>query len=133
MKYMLDANICIYALNRRPPGVLKRVLAAGDEGVGISSIVAAELAFGVTKSQRVENRSRLETFLYNLPVLPWTDTLVWDYGEIRLALERSGQRIGERDLFIAAHARALDLTLVTNNFAEFARVPGLRLENWVDS
>ena len=133
MKYMLDANICIYALNRRPQQVLERVLAAGDEGVGISSIVAAELAFGVSKSQRAENRPRLETFLYNLPVLPWTEALVWDYGEIRWALERTGQRIGERDLFIAAHARALDLTLVTNNLAEFQRVPGLKLENWGDT
>ena len=130
MKYMLDANICIYALNRRPVEVLERVIAAGDDGVGLSSIVAAELAFGVVKSQRAENRTRLETFLFNLPVLPWSDAVVWDYAEIRHVLERSGQRIGERDLLIAAHARALDLTLVTNNIREFERVPHLRLENW---
>lgn len=132
MKYMLDANTCIYALNRRPKQVIDRVIAAGEEGVGISSIVAAELAFGVVKSQRAaQNKVLLEQFLHNLPVLPWAQEHVWHYGEIRHALASKVQIIGERDLFIAAHARALGLTLVTNNLKEFKRVPGLDLVNWI--
>ena len=131
MKYMLDTNICIYALNHRPEAVLQRVIDAGSEGVCVSSITAAELAFGAVKSRRADNRVRLEAFLATLPALPWGDAAIWQYAEARLALEARGQRIGERDLLIAAHALAEDLVLVTNNVREFERVPKLRLENWV--
>jgi len=128
--YLLDTSICIYAINRRPPEVLDRLIAAGRNRVGISSITAAELAFGAVKSQRAGTRVNVEAFLATMPVLEWGGDAVWRYAETRLALEKAGRRIGERDLFIAAHALALDWVVVTNDEAEFARVPGLRWENW---
>ena len=128
--YLLDTNICIYAINRRPPEVLDRLIAAGRNRVGISSITAAELAFGAVKSQRAGTRVNVEAFLATMPVLEWGGDAVWRYAETRLALEKAGRRTGERDLFIAAHALALDWVVVTNDEAEFARVPGLRWENW---
>ena len=131
MTYLLDTNICIYALNRRPPGVIARLQALGAQEVGLSSITAAELAFGVAKSVRPASRELLEAFLGLFAIEPWNHDVIWHYADIRLALERAGKPIGERDTLIAAHARALDATLVTNNLREFARVPGLRLENWV--
>lgn len=128
--YLLDTSICIYAINRRPPEVLDRLIAAGRDRVGISSITAAELAFGAVKSQRAGTRVNVEAFLATMPVLEWGGDAVWRYAETRLALEKAGRRIGERDLFIAAHALALDWVVVTNDEAEVARVPGLRWENW---
>ena len=128
--YLLDTNICIFAINQRPPEVLDRLVAAGRKHVGISSITAAELAFGAVKSQRTGTRVNVEAFLATMPVFEWGGDAVWRYAETRLALEKAGRRIGERDLFIAAHALALDWTVVTNNESEFSRVPGLRWENW---
>ncbi len=128
--YLLDTNICIYAINRRPAHVLQRIVQAGAQRTGLSSITAAELAFGAIKSQRAGTRANVEAFLATLPVFDWGGEAVWQYAEIRLALERAGRRIGERDLFIAAHAKALNWTVVTNDMGEFARVPGLRWENW---
>lgn len=131
-RYMLDTNICIYAINQRPVQVLKRIVDAGEGAVCISSITAAELAFGAVQSTRVGTRANLEVFLSTLPELPWGGDAVWYYAQARLALEKAGQRIGERDLFIAAHALAQNLTLVTNNTREFERIEGLKLENWVE-
>jgi tRNA(fMet)-specific endonuclease VapC len=128
--YLLDTNICIYAINRRPPEVLDRLIAAGRKRVGVSSITAAELAFGAVKSQRAHTRVNVEAFLATMPVFEWGGDAIWRYAEVRLALEKAGRRIGERDLLIAAHALALDWTVVTNDESEFARVPGLRWENW---
>ena len=128
--YLLDTNICIYAINRRPPEVMDRLIAAGRKAVGISSITAAELAFGGVKSQRAATRVNVEAFLATMPVFEWGGDAVWRYAETRLALEKVGRRVGERDLFIAAHALALDAIVVTNDEREFARVPGLRWENW---
>ena len=106
--YLLDTSICIHAINRRPPEVLDRLIAAGRNRVGISSITAAELAFGAVKSQRAGTRVNVEAFLATMPVLEWGGDAVWRYAETRWALEKAGRRIGERDLFIAAHALALD-------------------------
>jgi tRNA(fMet)-specific endonuclease VapC len=129
--YLLDTNICIYALNRRPPEVLDRLIDAGRDRVGISTVTAAELAFGAAKSARPRTRVTVEAFLATMPVFDWGGDAVWRYAEIRFALEKTGRRIGERDLLIAAHALALDRTVVTNDEGEFSRVPGLRCENWV--
>ena len=129
-QFMLDTSICIYALNQRPVQVLQRIVGAGEGAVCISSITAAELAFGAVKSTRSATRGHLETFLQTLPELSWGGDAVWRYAEARLALEQSGRRIGERDLLIAAHALAENLTLVTNNTREFERIEGLKLENW---
>lgn len=130
-KYMLDTNICIYAINHRPEQVLQKLIEVGAGAVCLSSITAAELAFGAAKSALPDTRAKLEVFFESLPVLSWGEDAIWHYGATRLALECAGQRIGERDLFIACHALAKKLILVTNNTREFERVPGLKVENWV--
>ena len=128
---LLDTNICIYIINMRPPEVLARFREYRLGEIGVCSVVAAELAYGVTKSRSARNRSALEMFLAPLEVLPFNEAAVWAYGDLRASLEREGQPIGALDTMIAAHALSLDAPLVTHNTREFARVPGLRLENWV--
>lgn len=128
---LLDTNICIYIINMRPPEVLARFREYRLGEIGICSVVAAELAYGVAKSRSARNRSALEMFLAPLEVLPFDQAAVWAYGDLRASLEREGQPIGALDTMIAAHALSVDAPLVTHNTREFARVPGLRLENWV--
>ena len=130
---LLDTNICIYIINMRPPEVLARFREYRLGEIGVCSVVVAELAYGVAKSQSARNRSALEMFLAPLEVLPFDQAAVWAYGELRASLEREGQPIGALNTMIAAHALSLDAPLATNNPREFARVPGLRLENWVPS
>ncbi len=131
MKYLLDTNICIYLINRRPPAVLARFAEHPLGALGVSSITAAELAFGVAKGRSERNRHALELFLAPLDVAPFGREAMWAYGTLRATLERTGKPIGAMDTLIAAHALALGATLVTNNVGEFARAPGLKLENWV--
>lgn len=130
MIYMLDTNICIYIINARPEKVLARFRQQRLGDIAISSVTAAELAFGVAKSGSVRNRQAMEMFLSALEILPFDESAIWHYGELRADLERRGQPIGALDTMIAAHALAIDTILVTNNTREFERVPGLRLENW---
>lgn len=127
---LLDTNICIYIINSRPPEVLARFQRYRLGDIGISTVVAAELAFGVAKSGSERNRRALEMFLAPLDILTFDERAVWAYGDLRADLEKRGQGIGSLDTMIAAHALSLDATLVTNNAREFERVPGLRLENW---
>jgi len=129
---LLDTNICIYIINTRPPEVLARFHRYRLGEVGLSSVVAAELAYGVAKSRSERNRKALEMFMAPLEVLPFDEKAVWAYGELRAALEARGQPIGSLDTMIAAHALSIDAVLATNNTREFSRVEGLRLENWVD-
>ena len=128
---LLDTNICIYIINTRPPQVAAHFegLVYGD--VAVSSITGAELAFGVAKSGSARNQDALEKFLAPLDVLPFDAAAMYAYGTLRAQLQARGQPIGALDTLIAAHALALGATLVTNNLAEFARVPGLACENWV--
>lgn len=128
---MLDTNICIYIINARPAQVLRHFQEYSTGDIGVSSITATELAYGVAKSGSAKNRAALEKFLAPLEIAAFNDAVFWRYGEIRAELERRGQPIGSLDTLIAAHALVLDATLVTNNTAEFARIAGLRLENWV--
>jgi tRNA(fMet)-specific endonuclease VapC len=128
--WMLDTNICIYVINARPPGVLARFRQQRLGDIGISSITAAELAFGVVKSGSARNREALEMFLAPLEVLAFDADGIWHYAKVRADLERRGEPIGALDTMIAAHALASNAILVTNNTREFARVPELRLENW---
>jgi tRNA(fMet)-specific endonuclease VapC len=130
MRYLLDTNICIYVINARPPAVLERFLAHEADGVGISAITASELYWGVHKSGSARNLAALEKFLSPLTVLDYGLSAAQRYGELRAHLDRQGAPIGPLDQQIAAHALALDVTLVTNNLREFERVPALRLENW---
>ena len=128
---LLDTNICIYIINTKPPEVLARFHQYRLGEIGICSVVAAELAYGVAKSQSARNRAALEMFLAPLDILPFDTQAMWAYGDLRANLERQGTPIGALDTMIAAHALSLDATLVTHNTREFARVSGLRLENWV--
>ena len=129
---MLDTNICVYVINARPPTVLARFRQESLGSIGISSVTAAELAFGVAKSGSTRNREALEMFLAPLEVMPFDASAIWHFGELRAGLERRGQPIGALDTMIAAHALASNTILVTNNTREFTRVPGLRLKNWAD-
>ncbi len=132
MSYLLDTNICIYIINARPPHVLERFRQVSIGDIGISSITAAELAFGVIKSGSERNRRALDMFFAPLEVHPFDATAVWHYGEIRSDLEQRGEPIGPLDTMIAAHAKALNAVLVTNNSREFSRVQGLNIENWAE-
>jgi len=133
LRYLLDTNIVIYVLKRRPPEVLPAFNANAGR-MAISSITLAELLHGAEKSQRVsENLSAIEDFCSRLDVLPYGAKAAQHYGTIRAALEQLGQPIGVNDLHIAGHARSEGLVLVTNNVSEFVRVPALAVENWVHS
>ena len=128
---LLDTNICIYIINAKPPAVLARFQQYRLGDIGLCSVVAAELAFGVAKSGSRRNREALEMFLAPLTLLPFDAPAVWAYGDLRADLERRGTPIGSLDTMIAAHALSQQALLVTNNTREFAKVPGLQLDNWV--
>lgn len=128
---LLDTNICIHVINAKPPEVLERFRKYRMGEIGLCSVVAAELAYGVAKSGSARNRDALEMFLAPLIILPFDVAALWAYGDLRAELERKGTPIGALDTMIAAHALSNKSILVTNNSREFARVPGLALENWV--
>lgn len=131
MPYLLDTDICIYAIAGNRPRLNQRIERAG-RGVLISSIVLAELCFGSAKSERrTANWRELQDFLDRLQVADFGVDAARHYGEIRTHLERAATPIGGNDMLIAAHARSLGLTLVTNKRREFDRVPGLTVENWL--
>ena len=131
LKYLLDTNIVIYVIKRRPI----EVMGVFNENAGrmaISAITLSELYHGAEKSAKVaQNLTVVEEFASLLDVLPYTAKASQHYGAIRTSLEKAGRPIGVNDLHIAAHARSEGLTLVTNNLREFERVPGLLTENWV--
>ena len=128
---LLDTNICIYIINAKPPAVLARFRQYRMGDIGLCSVVAAELAFGVAKSESARNRQALQMFLAPLTIMPFDAAAVWIYGDLRADLERRGTPIGSLDTMIAAHALSQQALLVTNNTREFAKVPGLQLDNWV--
>ena len=133
LRYLLDTNIVIYVLKRRPVEVLS-TFNANASRMAMSSITLAELLHGAEKSSRVsENLAAIEDFCSRLQVLPYGPKAAQHYGAIRAALEKFGQPIGVNDMHIAAHARSEGLVLVTNNMGEFARVPALEAENWVQT
>ena len=133
MRYLLDTNICIYVIKRRPPQVLARFHRCAVGDLGLSTMTLAELEYGAAKSQfPARNQTALAAFILPLDVVPFDAAAAIAYGPIRATLERQGTPIGAMDLLIAAHAVSLGVTLVTNNTREFGRVPGLQVENWVD-
>lgn len=133
MIYMLDTNICIYAMKKRPERVLQRLKEALDSGVCISSITLAELEYGMKHSSNPgKNAQALLRFLAPFSILPFGSAAASEYGEIRAHLQGLGTPIGPLDMLIAGHARAERLVLVTNNVKEFERVPGLVIENWAE-
>lgn len=130
---LLDTNICIYIINTKPAGVLQRFQQYRLGDIGVCSVVAAELAYGVAKSGSSRNREALEMFLAPITILPFDEAAVWAYGKLRAELERMGTPIGSLDTMIAAHALSQQSLLVTNNTREFSKVPGLQLGNWAVS
>lgn len=127
---LLDTNICVHVINKRPANVLKHLKQFEAGQLGMSTIVASELAFGVQKTKSAKNIAALELFLAPFEIYPFDEQCIWHYGKLRATLEEAGKPIGPMDILIAAHALALDAPLVTNNVKEFSRVPGLRLLNW---
>ena len=131
MKYMLDTNICIYAIKHKQPEVIKAFLCHEPDDMCISSITYGELMHGVEKSQAVErNRAAITLFLSAISILPFDSDAAEEYGAVRADLERKGTPIGPMDMLIAGHARSRGLILVTNNTREFFRVNELEVEDW---
>jgi len=131
VRYLLDTNICIYVQRARPPSVLARFAALNAGDAAISTVTWGELIYGAEKSTRRESvLGALREFTSFVPVLPMPSDAGVHYGALRARLERSGEIIGNNDLWISAHALATGLILVTNNEREFMRVPELAIENW---
>jgi len=131
LRYLLDTNI-VSDMARHPNGsVARRAMRIGVERVGISIVVACEIRFGLLKRPQPRLATHIEQLLGHFRLLNLEPPVEQHYADIRNALERAGTPIGPNDLLIAAHARALGLTLVTDNVREFSRVPGLRVENWL--
>lgn len=134
MRYLLDTNICIYALSGWHPDVRKYIDALAPGEAIISTIVLGELEYGIAKSKRPRDaRQRLAAFTNLIAVHPLPPEAGKHYGDIRAELETNGTPIGANDLWIAAHARAAKLTVVTHNLSEFKRVPGLHVEGWSEA
>ena len=132
MKYMLDTNICIYIIKKKPIRVLQTLKKKDIGEVCISSITLAELEYGVEKSKyKLKNQLALVEFLAPIEILGFEDSAAKQFGKIRAKLESKGIVIGPFDLQIAAHAISENLILVTNNLKEFSRVSKLKFENWL--
>ena len=133
MKVMLDTNICIAIIKRKPPQALERFAAYKVGDIGISWVTLAELEFGVAKSRHLEkNRTALEEFVLPLEVASFDREAARVYGQVRATLEKEGTPIGALDMMIGAHALALGATLATNNTREFSRIRGLTVVDWLD-
>lgn len=131
LAYMLDTNICIHVLKTYPLAVREKFNAAAEQ-LCISSITLGELYYGAEKSaRRAENLIAIDHFVARLEVLPFADRAAAHYGQIRAELARAGTPCGPHDLQIGGHARSEGLIVVTNNMREFARMPGVRVENWL--
>jgi len=126
----LDTDICSYILRQRPPEVLQRFARLRPDRIWLSAVVAAELRYGAQRLASPRLTAAIEAWLAGFAIRPWSDEATHHYARIRHDLERRGQPIGNMDLLIAAHALAEDSVLVTRNVREFARVPGLAVEDW---
>lgn len=131
MKYMLDTNICIYAIKHKPDTVIRNFLSHDPEELCISAVTYAELMHGVEKSMAVErNRIAMSLFLSPITILQFDEQAAEEYGRIKAELEKKGTPIGPMDTLIASHAMSRGLIIVTNNTREFNRVVGLTVEDW---
>jgi len=132
MLYMLDTNICSYILKNHPLSVKARFDEVGSELLAVSSIVLAELYYGAARHPKgVTIRREIDDFTSRLKIVPWDEMAANHYGSIRTVLEKNGTLIGSMDMLIAAHARSLNATLVSNNTKHFENVPDLLIVNWV--
>jgi len=133
MKYLLDTNICIYIIKKRPEKVFKKFNEEPFGTIGISSITLAELQYGVMKSSNpAKNQEALDRFITPIQIFEFGFEQTIVYGKIRAELERNGTPIGPMDTLIASHAISLNQKLVTNNEREFSRIPELQVENWAE-
>lgn len=133
LQYMLDTNICIYIAKQQPASVLNKFQQLAVGRVGMSTITYGELKYGAAKSNNAAKANGIIDELANLiPPLPLPTDAADYYGKVRGRLEKAGNIIGNNDLWIAAHALAMKLILITNNVKEFSKVHGLRTENWVN-
>jgi tRNA(fMet)-specific endonuclease VapC len=133
MRYLLDTNICIYLIKKRPTEVLERFRQHPPKDVAISTITLFELQYGIEKSQyRQRSEDALAKFLLPLDLVDLDHSAAIEAASIRAQLEKNGMPIGPYDLLIAGVARSQGMTLVTNNTREFERIAELRLENWVE-
>jgi tRNA(fMet)-specific endonuclease VapC len=131
VKLLLDTNICIFIIKRRPAAVLERFREYEIGDLGISSITLSELRYGVVKSEHRDRNARaLDEFVTPMEIIPFDENAALAYGEIRATLERAGTVIGSMDMLIASQAVALSIPLVTNNTREFQRVRGLTILDW---
>lgn len=131
MKYLLDTNICIYAIKNRPEHVIKKITSHSPENLAVSVITHAELIYGAYKSQRVEeNLEAVSLFLSPFEIIDFGGNDALTYGQIRANLENKGTPIGANDLLIAAQALNKGYILVTNNEKEFKRIDRINIENW---
>jgi tRNA(fMet)-specific endonuclease VapC len=131
--YMLDTDISSYIMKRSDAGVLRKLQTVAVSDVCVSAITKAELMYGVeVSSRRQQDQVALDAYLRHVAVLDFPGEAAVDYGQIRGDLKARGAMIGGNDLLIAAHARCLGITLVTNNTREFGRVLGLKMENWAE-
>lgn len=131
MRYMLDTNICIYAIKQNPDKVLLELKKHDPSSICISSLTYGELMYGVEKSKAKEkNLIALLYLLSNIEIIGFDNKAAEEYGRIRADLEKRGTPIGTIDTMITAHCKSLNYTVVTNNEKEFKRVKGLRVENW---
>lgn len=132
MRFMLDTDMCIALIKRKPAKTLRRITSLSPGEAGISAITLAELRFGVAKSaQRERNSQALDEFLLPLEIADFDEDAAEAYGETRSALERGGTPIGPLDTQIGAHALSLGAVLVTHNTREFRRIRGLSVEDWL--
>lgn len=134
-RYFLDTNMCVYALHRRIPHVLERLVSKSKGELVISTLVAAELAAGVEGSQRVQtNRAALEAFLAEVTIASWELTAMWHFAHHWRRLKAAGRLIGTIDLLLACQVLAdPEGVVVTHNVREFERIEGLRIEDWMAS
>jgi len=131
VSYLLDTDICVYAIKRWPT-VIDRLQNLSPDDFAVSAVTLAELWFGAGKSSKpVPTRANVDAFLLPFAVIPFDPGAADSYAEIRLELERTGQRIGERDLLIASTAHSRGYTVVTHNVGEFGRVSGITVEDWI--
>jgi tRNA(fMet)-specific endonuclease VapC len=132
IEYVLDTNICIYLIKRKPAAVIERLRQSRISQIGISSITLSELEYGVAKSAKPEqNQIALAQFLAPMEILAYGDEAAHQYGPLRAFLETKGTPIGSLDMLIAAHVISIGCILVTNNEKEFSRIPNLQIDNWV--
>ncbi len=132
MIYMLDTNLCIYIINKKPISSIKKLESLEKtDSIALSAIVLAELQYGVSNSRfKEKNQINVNSFVSKLDIIDFTEQCAFFYGEIQADLKQKGIIIGNNDLLLASHAICEEATLVTNNISEFNRIKGLKLINW---